>query len=231
MEQRHLIVVDEQPQSSRLKGIAENLHEDGIELVYLEINPKDYVLRQEDGDVSFDKQAFTQALREVPFFPHLDVLATDYNLIDGQLKGIDVISIFSELMPYYSKKIVIYSAQIESVISDILVHNDETFEEQVHRLKLLTNFDIDYLKSEGEFGVKLKSLIAHEPTMSIDNQLIENMMAVNNSDVLCAIAPYDNMPLNEVANLMNSKDPSSTQLKKELTDHLMALITKFKNYE
>ena len=95
----------------------------------------------------------------------------------------------------------------------------------------MTNFDIEYLKSEGEFGVKLKSLIAHEPTMSIDNQLIENMMAVNNSDVLCAIAPYDNMPLNEVANLMNSKDPSSTQLKKELTDHLMALITKFKNYE
>lgn len=231
MEQRHLIVVDEQPQSSRLKGIADNLHDEGIELVYQEINPKNYVSRQEDGDVSFDRLAFSRALREVPFFPYLDVLATDYNLIEGQLKGIDVISIFSELKPYYSKKVVVYSAQIENVISDILTHKDETFEEQVRRLKLLTNFDIEYLKSEGEFGAKLKSLISHEPTISIDNQLIENMMAFNNQDVLCAIPPFDMMPLNKVAYLMMSKDPSSIQLRKELTDQLMALITKFKNYE
>lgn len=231
MEQRHLIVVDEQPQSSRLKGIADNLHDEGIELVYQEINPKNYVSRQEDGDVSFDRLAFSRALREVPFFPYLDILATDYNLIEGQLKGIDVISIFSELKPYYSKKIVVYSAQIENVISDILAHKDETFEEQVRRLKLLTNFDIEYLKSEGEFGSKLKSLIAREPTTSIENQLIENMMSISNEDVLCAIPPFDNMPLNEVANMMMSKDRCSIQLKKELTDHLMALLTKIKNYE
>ena len=231
MEQRHLILVDEQSQSSRLKGITENLHDEGIELIYKEINPNDYVSRQEDGDIFFDKESFTNALKEVPFFHHLDMLATDYNLIADHLKGIDVISIFSELKPYYSKKIVVYSAQIENVISDILAHKDETFEEQVRRLKLLTNFDIEYLKSEGEFGAKLKSLIAHKPNMSIDNQLIEKMMAVDNSDILCSISPFDNMPLNVVANLIMSKDPSSTQLKKELTDHLMALITKFKNYE
>ena len=34
MEQRHLILIDEQSQSLRLKNMAENLKKEGIELIY-----------------------------------------------------------------------------------------------------------------------------------------------------------------------------------------------------
>lgn len=230
MERRHLIVVDEQPQSSRLKAIKDNLHNEGIDLIYKEIDPTIFMSRQQDGELVFDRDSFTQALKNVPFFPYLDLLATDYNLIEDQLKGIDVLSIFSELMPYYRKKVVLYSAQIENVISDILSIKDNV-DEQVRRLKLLAKFDIEYLKSEGEFSTKLKGLIVNEPDLSVDNQLMENMMAVGNSDVQCAIPPFDAMPLNEVAKVMQAKDSRASQLRKELTDQLMALITKFENYE
>ena len=74
MEQRHLILVDEQSQESRLNGIVENLHKEGIELIHKEINPNDYVTRQEDGDLVFDKELFKQALTEVPFFHYLDII-------------------------------------------------------------------------------------------------------------------------------------------------------------
>ena len=231
MEQRHLILIDEQSQNSRLEGIAANLHNEGIELIYKEINPNDYVKRQEDGDLIFNKESFTQALKAVPFLHHLDVFATDYNLIDDQLKGIDVLSIFGELKPLFSKKVVIYSAQIESVIQDILMRKDESFEEQVYRLKLLARYDVEYMKSEGEFGAKLKSLIAKEPNMSIDDQLSESLMAIDSNNIRCAIPPYDHMTLVEIANLLISKDQSSIKLKKEITDHIMAIITKVDGYE
>lgn len=229
MEQRHLILVDEQSQESRLNGIVENLHKEGIELIHKEINPNDYVTRQEDGDIVFDKELFKQALTEVPFFHYLDMFATDYNLIDNQLKGIDVLSIFGELKPSFGKKVVIYSAHIEGVIQDILMR--ESFEEQVSRLKLLARYDVEYMKSEGEFGTKLKGLIAKEPNMSIDNQLSENLLAINNNDVHCAIPPYDQMTLAEVATLLMSNDEHSVKFKKEITDHIMAIITKIEGYE
>lgn len=47
MERKHLILVDEQSQTERLKRISENLKKDGIELVYEEINPNDYSNRLE----------------------------------------------------------------------------------------------------------------------------------------------------------------------------------------
>ena len=231
MEQRHLILVDEQSQSSRLEGISANLHNEGIELIYQEINPNDYVTRQGDGDLVFNRESFTQALRDVSFLHHLDVFATDYNLIADQLKGNDVLSMFGEIKPFFSKKVVIYSAQIESVIQDILMRKDESFEEQVSRLKLLARYDVEYMKSESEFGAKLKSLIAKEPNMSIEDQLSESLMAINSNDVHCAIPPYDNMTLVEIANLLISKDQNSIRLKKEIADHIMAIITKIDGYE
>lgn len=229
MEQRHLILVDEQSQKSRLNGIAENLHNEGIELIYKEINPNDYVTRQEDGDLIFDKELFKQALTEVPFLHYLDVFATDYNLIDKQLKGIDVLSIFGELKPLFSKKVIIYSAHIEGVIQDILMR--ESFEEQISRLKLLARYDLEYMKSEDEFGTKLKGLIAKEPNISIDEQLSENLMAIGNNGVHCAIPPYDQMTLTEVAMLLISQNEHSVKLKREIIDHFMAIITKIEGYE
>jgi len=231
MKQRHLILVDEQSQSSRLQGIAANLHEEGIELIYQEINPNDYVTRQEDGDLVFNNKSFIQNLKAVPFLHHLDMFATDYNLIDNQLKGIDVLSMFGELKPLFSKKVVIYSAQIESVIQDILMRKDESFEEQVSRLKLLARYDVEYMKSEGEFGTKLKNLIEKEPNMSIDDQLSESLMAIDSNDIHCAIPPYDHMTLVEIANLLISKDQNSIKLKKEISDHIMAILTKVDGYE
>lgn len=62
MERKHLILVDEQSQTDRLKRISENLKKDGIELVYEEINPNDYSNRLESGDLEFDKHALKKEI-------------------------------------------------------------------------------------------------------------------------------------------------------------------------
>lgn len=231
MEQRHLLLVDEQSQETRLQRIAKNLHKEGIELIYKEIDPSVYVLRQNDGDIVFDKEAFTQDLASVPFIQHLDIFATDYNLIDEQLKGIDVIKIFDGINPYYNKRVVIYSAQIESVIKDILTREDETFDNQISKLKLLSRYDVDYLKSEDHFENIFKGLIEKEPNITIDGRLIESMRSIDSNKIACAIPTYDDMTLPEVANLMMSQEDRSVKLRKEITDHIMACITKFENYD
>ena len=67
--------------------------------------------------------------------------------------------------------------------------------------------------------------------MSIDNQLSENLLAIDNNDVHCAIPPYDQMTLTEVAMLLMSKNEHSVKLKREIIDYFMAIITKVDGYE
>lgn len=229
MVQRHLIVVDEQSQEDRLKRICDNLKGEGVDLIYKEIDPSHCTKRQENGDKVFDADAFAQLLKDIPFLDHLDVFATDYNLIEGQLKGIDVVSIFNEIKPFYRKRMVIYSAQIETVIGDIL--SGKGFEEQQAMLKLITQHEIEYLTSEGEFENKFKRLIEKEPNISLESRLAESMYAMHGDDICCAIPPFDKKPIAEIANLLLSKDEQSVALKKEITDHIMAYITSVKTYE
>ena len=173
--------------------------------------------------------AFTKLLKDIPFLDHLDVFATDYNLIEGQLKGIDVISIFNKIRPFYRKRMVIYSAQIETVIGDILT--GKNFEEQQAMLKLITQHEIEYLTSEGEFENKFKRLIEKEPNVSLESRLAESMRAIDGGEVCCAIPPFSNNSLTEIADLLLSKEEQSVALKKEITDHIMAYITSMKTYE
>ena len=229
MVQRHLIVVDEQSQEDRLKRICDNLKGDGIDLIYKEIDPSHCSKRKENGDKVVDVDAFTKLLKDIPFLDHLDVFATDYNLIEGQLKGIDVISIFNKIRPFYRKRMVIYSAQIETVIGDILT--GKNFEEQQAMLKLMTQHEIEYLTSEGEFENKFKRLIEKEPNVSLESRLAESMRAIDGGEVCCAIPPFSNNSLTEIADLLLSKEEQSVALKKEITDHIMAYITSMKTYE
>lgn len=231
MEQRYLVLVDEQSQSPRLKRIAASLKNDGIELVYQEIDPSVYQKRLDNDDVTYDKEAFIQALKDIPFIRHLDMFATDYNLIEGQLKGIDVLRIFTEIIPYFSKRVIIYSAQIEGVIGDILKGGGDKFEEQCAMLKLLARYDIDYLKSEGEFENKFKSLLEKEPDITIDARMIESMQAINSDKIHCSIPPYKNKTIAEIVQLLQSKDSRAIALRKEITDHIMAIITDVEEYE
>lgn len=231
MEQRHLVLVDEQPQTDRLNRIAASLKNDGIELVYTEIDPSVFQKRLDSGDVTFDKDAFIQALREIPYINHLDMFATDYNLIEDQLKGIDVIRFFTEIKPYFKKRVIIYSAQIESVISDILKGGEEHFDEQCALLKLLARYDIDYLKSQDEFEIKFKSLLEKEPDITIDDRMIESMMALDGDKIHYCIPPYEDKTIAEIGKLLQSKDSQAIAIRKEITDHIMAIITNVEGYE
>ena len=229
MLQRHLIVVDEQSQEGRLKRLCDNLKADGIELIYKEINPSHCTKRQDNGDKVFDADTFTQVLSGVPFLDHLDVFATDYNLIEGQLKGIDVVCMFNKLKPFYRKRMVIYSAQIETVIGDIL--EGKSFDEQQVMLKLITQHDIEYMTSDGAFENSFKRLIEKEPNISLESRLAESMYAIDGEDICCAIPPFDKKSLTELANLLLSRDEQSVLFKKEIADHILACITSVKTYE
>ena len=231
MELRHLVLIDEQSQKDRLERISKSLEGDGIQLIYEEINPNDCSIRQENGDLKFDKDTFKDKLRSIRFLSHLDVFATDYNLIDDELKGIDLIAMLYDLLPYYRNQVVMYSAQIKDVINDIITKRAIGFEQQVEMLKLLAQNEINYLSSEGEFEINFKKLIVKEPDMTIDARLADSLRAIDNEKFKCSIPGYSDKKISEIGELLLVKGTKTIALKKSVTDHIIANITAIQHYE
>ena len=230
MVQKHLILVDEQSQKDRLKRISESLKNDGIELIYEEINPNDCSSRLESGDLSFDKDALMRKLKSIKFLSHLDVFATDYNLVGDELKGEDLIKMLYEILPYYRNKVIVYSAQIEDVITSIIKRADG-FEEQITMLKLLAQNEINYLRSDGEFGNRIKNLIIKEPEVTIDSRLADSLCAIDNEDFRCIITGYTDKKISEIGNMLLTESEDAIALRRYITEHIMAMITSIRDYE
>lgn len=231
MELRHLILIDEQSQKDRLERIRKSLEGDGIHLIYEEINPNDCSIRQGNGDLKFDKDILKEKLRSISFLSHLDIFATDYNLIDDELKGIDLIAMLYDLLPYYRNQVVMYSAQIKDVINDIIIKRAVEFEQQVKMLKLLAQNEINYLSSEGEFETNFKKLIVKEHDMTIDARLADSLRAIDNKKFKCSIPGYSDKKISEIGELLLSKDTKTVALKKSITEHIIANITAIDSYE
>lgn len=231
MEQRYLILVDEQSQEDRLKRIARNLRNEGILLVYEEINPNECSVRKDNGDLSLDKVALKNKLASVSFLSHLDVFATDYNLVTDELKGIDMIEMLYSLRPHYRKQVVIYSAQIDEVIDDIIIKRAKGFKQQVEMLKILAQNDIHYLRVEGEFENEFKSLIAKEPDITIDSRLIEGLQTLDCDNLKCSIPGYTDKKISDIGDLLLKKGSDVVALRKNIADHILAYITSIKGYE
>ena len=230
MVQKHLILVDEQSQKDRLKRISESLKNDGIELIYEEINPNDYSSRLESGDLYFDKDALMSKLQSISFLSHLDIFATDYNLVENELKGEDLIRMLYELLPHYRNRVIVYSAQIEDVITNIIKRTDG-FEQHITMLKLLAQNEINYLSSDGVFENKIKQLIIKEPDLTIDARLADSLCTLDNENFRCIMPEYTDKRISEIGKMLLTKGEDAIALKRSITEYIMANITSILGYE
>ena len=222
MVQKHLILVDEQSQNERLERISKTLKKDGIELIYEEINPNDFSKRLESGDLEFDKHALKKKLLSIRFLSHLDMFATDYNLVEDELKGIDLIAMLYELLPHYNKKIIMYN---------IITKRANGFKQQITMLKLLAQNEINYLSSDGEFENKIKQLIIKEPDLTIDSRLADSLCALDNENFKCIIPEYTDKRISEIGKMLLTKGEEAIALRRSITEHIMANITSILDYE
>lgn len=230
MDNRYIVVVDEQSQKDRLDRIATNLSKEGVTLHYRELNPNNYPKRLDNGDIGFDEEKFIEDLNNIPFINQVDVFASDYNLIDKTLKGIHVINLFLKTRPRYKRKIVIYSAQIETVLHDVLAKAGNSIEDQVSSIKQIAGKNNHFFKSDGEFENKFKQLILSSPDISIEKRLIDELHSLDNNKFTCNLPPFEAMSTHELADALESETDVSQTIKKELVDHIIALLFDIDEY-
>ena len=178
-----------------------------------------------------DKVALENKLATISFLTHLDVYATYYNMVSDELKGIEMIEMLYSLQTHYRNQVVIYSAQIDEVIDDIITNRAKGFKQQVEMLKILAKTDIHYLSGEGEFENEFKSLIAKEPDITIDSRLIDSLHTLNCDNLKCSIPGYTDKKISDIGDLLLKKGSDVVALRKNIVDHILAYITSINGYE
>lgn len=222
MIQKFLILVDEQPQSSVLRNIEAILKNDGIELVYKEFNPINYQKR-ENGEILFDAESFKADLCGLPYFTRLDSIVCDYNLIAGIIDGFQIIKIMKSINPNYKKQVILYSAQIESVIEDIIRTDD--FEKQKENLKSLIECNIDFRKRDNDYVQELIKHIKKEKDFSFEDELVK-WFSLRKEDTFNYLFPkYKGKKFEEIAYCLQKNTPDSIEFKKDLVEQIISYLS------
>lgn len=222
MIQKFLILVDEQPQSSVLRNIETILKNDGIELVYKEFNPINYQKR-ENGEILFDAESFKADLCGLPYFTRLDSIVCDYNLIAGIIDGFQIIKIIKSINPNYKKQVILYSAQIESVIEDIIRTDD--FEKQKENLKSLIECNIDFRKRDNDYVQELIKHIKKEKDFSFEDELVK-WFSLRKEDTFNYLFPkYKGKKFEEIAYCLQKNAPDSIEFKKDLVEQIISYLS------
>jgi|LakMenE01Jun11ns_1017448.scaffolds.fasta_scaffold9911974_2 hypothetical protein len=223
MIQKYLILIDEQAQSSTLEKIKNSLKNDGIDLIYKELNPVNFQKRVSNGSLDFDVESFKGALLKIEYFKFAGLILCDYNLIANVVNGYDIINIIRELNYSNKKKIILYSAKIEGVISDILTKNPE-FEKQKENLTRLINCNIEFIKRDGYYQEAIR-YIKREPEFDFEIELIK-WFYMRNDDTFNYLFPkYKGRTFGSIAVELEQKSSTSIQFKKELIEQIVSYLS------
>lgn len=223
MIQKYLILVDENPQKETLKYIKQILKNDGIDLIYEEFNPTNYQKRDLTGNIDFDVDNFKKDIENLDYFKYTDVILSDYNLVPDVINGYDIIRIIRELNFNKRKKIILYSAKIDTVISEILKTSSDFESQKVNLVKLINN-NIEFIKRDGYVDEVIKS-IKQEPDFDFETELIK-WFHKRNKDTFNNIFPkYKGKLFEEIAVELENKSPVSIEFKKELVEQIIAYLS------
>lgn len=228
MIQKYLILVDEQSQSAVLQNITATLKSEGIELIFKEFNPINYQKR-DNGEIFFDIESFKNDLLNLPYFRQLDSIVCDYNLIAKVIDVFQIIQIIKSINPNYKKQVILYSAQIETVIEDIIKVGD--FEKQKENLKSLINCNIDFRKRDSDYEQGLVRHIKKEKEFSFEDELIK-WFFLRKDDVFNYLFPkYSGKRFEEIAICLQSKTPDSMEFKRDLVEQIISYLSSINGFD
>lgn len=227
MIQRYLILIDENPQKDTLQSICNTLGKEGIDLVCKEYNPTEYSKRDLDGNLDFDKERFEMDIQSLHFFKSANIILCDYNLIEGIINGYDIIKIIRDLKYSPKRKIILYSARIDDVISEIL-KDEKDFERQKESLTNLIGYNIEFIRRDG-YDQEVFKFIRKEPDFDFETELVKWFHKRDKDEFNYLFPKYKGKSFGEIAIELESKTTDSIEFKKDLVEQIIAYLSTINN--
>lgn len=225
MIDKFCIIIDDESQDEVVENLKADAMQHGIRLNCFQLNPNGNTYHKNIGsdehpDYVIDIDKVTAALKppEYPKLRKVDVIACDYNLEDDEVNGWELIRKLRFHLNY-KKEIILYSGNLDTVISEIL--REGNFGGQLHQIRNLTRANIREFNDKNDYRQSIINAVRQD-TFSLESEL-ESLLDKYSDWTFRSVFPlFKNMKLSEVLDEIESGSANGKAFQKALLENAIA---------
>ena len=228
MSNKLCIIIDDVNQKRVFESVvAKPLKREGIHVDAIFVNTTDTDLLDNDQNIVLEKLRIR--LTEIFRNKHIDVVATDFDLSDDNVCGINVVELIYQIRP--KVPVILYSGKLGSVIKHLLGdHTQKTSDELVKSIKKLIKYNIvDYVEREGYPHSIIK--ILKDNQIYISSLLPQKLREYSNLEFKSCYPFFAGRTLGSIADEIESHTPQGREFQEQLYEQVIAHMIKINNYE
>ena len=184
-------------------------------------------LRKNDGSDHLDAIKLKALLEEKLKGRRIDWIATDFNLGEEEIDGIDIVRMMLNIRRFKHKNIILYSGNIQSAIRKIL-NEAKTSDSEDDIISAVEKFiELPILSFNGRQDYKdiLVELISKNSHISLEDKLLKLLYTHKDKVFNSCFPPFAGKTFGEIAEIVeNESDARSEEWLHALIDQTMAYL-------
>lgn len=184
-------------------------------------------LRKNDGSDHLDATKLKALLEEKLKGRRIDWIATDFNLGEEEIDGIDIVRMMLNIRRFKHKNIILYSGNIQSAIRKIL-NEAKTSDSEDDIISAVEKFiELPILSFNGRQDYKdiLVELISKNNHLSLEDKLLKLLYTHKDKVFNSCFPPFAGKTFGEIAEIVeNESDARSEEWLHALIDQTMAYL-------
>lgn len=225
-EEVFIIVIDDTNQETNIRALELRLNKICVPRIE-QIHTGAIELRKNDGSDHLDITKLKTLLEEKLKGRRVDWIATDFNLGEDEIDGIDVVRIMLELRQFRHKNIILYSGNIQSAIRKVI--NESRIEDSsdaiVSAVEQFIKLPILSFNSRHDYNDTIVELISRKSHLSLDQRLIKLLYTHKDMVFNSCFPPFAGKTFGEIADIIdNESDARSEEWLQALVDQIIAYL-------
>jgi len=211
-EEVFIIVIDDIKQDATIRALELRLKKYCIPRIE-QIHTGAIELRKDDGSDHLDPQKLATLLKDKLKGKQIDWIATDFNLGEKNIDGIDVIRLMLNIRQFKHKNIILYSGNIHSAIRKIINEvktndSEDAIAQAVAKFIALPIFKFD---ERLDFTNSLVELISKNHQPSLEERLLKLLYTHENMIFNSCYPPFAGKTFGEIAQTIEDESDARSQ--------------------
>ena len=225
-EEVFIIVIDDSDQETNIRALELRLKKLCIPHIE-QINTSAIDLRKDDGSDHLDIAKLKTRLEERFKGKRIDWIATDFNLGEDEIDGIDIVRIMLEIRRFKRKNIILYSGNIQSAIRKVLNETRVSDSEEAVVTAVKQFIDLPILRFNGrnDYQDAIVELISYSNRLSLEDRLLKLLHTHESMIFNSCFPPFTGKTFGEIADIIeNESDARSEEWLQALVDQTIAYL-------
>lgn len=219
MSDKTCLIIDDNDQmrvfDSKIKNV---LQIEGFNVDCIHIKTTESDVLNDESNIDSDK--LFQKIRDAIKDRSIDIVATDYDLSDDKINGMNVISIIRTLRK--KVPIILYSGKLERVINDII---GNTNSDKVRDIKNLMRYNITEFVERTEYPNTVNRLLK-EKKIQTDALLVQKLRQYSDLTFKSCYPQFIGYTLGNVATEIEKQTPQGRFYQDALFEQIIAYMVK-----